>query len=75
MIIGTLMCFNALLQCLIALIEYSFKAAAFIFDLIYKFVKYIQNNKKSNIEKRNYDNFVYTYRTAQKDENKNTKIG
>ncbi|OEJ15453.1 hypothetical protein BFL38_14285 [Brachyspira hampsonii] len=73
MIIGTIMCFNALLQCLIVLIEYSFKAAVFIFDLIYKFVKYIQNNKKSNIEKRNYDNFVYTYRTAQKDENKEYK--
>ena len=43
MIIGTIMCFNALLQCLIILIEYSFKAVVFIFDLIYKFVKYIQN--------------------------------
>ena len=73
MIIGSLMCFNVLLQCLIVFIEYSFKAAAFIFDLIYKFVKYIQNNKKSNIEKRNYDNLIYTYRTAKKDENKNTE--
>ena len=70
MIIGTIMCFNALLQCLIVLIEYSFKAVVFIFDLIYKFVKYIQNNKKTNIEKTNYDDAVYSYRTAQKDENK-----
>ena len=30
MIIGTLMCFNVLLQCLIVLIEYSFKSIAFI---------------------------------------------
>ena len=73
MIIGTIMCFNALLQCLIVLIEYSFKAIAFIFDLIYKFVKYIKNNKKANIEKINYNNWVYAYRTSQKDENKNTE--
>ena len=40
MIIVNFMCFNVLLQCLIALIEYSFKAAAFIFNLI----KHIKNN-------------------------------
>ena len=68
MIIGSLMCFNVLLQCLIVLIEYSFKAAAFIFDLI----KHIKNNKKTNIEKVNYNNFVYAYKTTPKDDYKNT---
>ena len=67
MIIGTLMCFNVLLQCLIALIEYSFKAAAFIFNLI----KHIKNNKKERINK-DYNNFVYAYRTPHKDDYKNT---
>ena len=72
MIIGTLMCFNVLLQCLIVLIEYSFKAGAFIFNLIYKIVKHIKNNKKTNIEKVNYNNFVYAYKIPPKDDYKNT---
>ena len=71
MIIGTLMCFNVLLQCLIVLIEYSFKAVGFIFNLISKIVKHIKNNKKANIEKVNYNNFVYAYKTIPKDDYKN----
>lgn len=70
MIIGTIMCFNALLQCLIVLIEYSFKAVCFIFNLISKIVKHIKNNKKERINK-NYNNFVYAYKTTPKDDHKN----
>ncbi len=47
MIIGTLMCFNVLLQCLIVLIEHSFKAIVFVFNLI----KHIKNNKKRKLKK------------------------
>lgn len=72
MIIGTIMCFNALLQCLIVLIEHSFKAVGFIFNLISKIVKHIKNNKKANIEKVNYNNFVYAYKMPTKDDYKNT---
>ena len=70
MIIGTIMCFNALLQCLIVLIEHSFKAVGFIFNLISKIVKHIKNNKKERINK-NYNNFVYAYKTTPKDDYKN----
>ena len=69
MIIGTLMCFNVLLQCLIVVIEHTFKAIAFIFNLI----KRAKANKKERISK-NYNNFVYAYNPSPKDDYKNVYI-